>query len=117
MSGSNDSAGGAAESISALGLRMFKEYLWEIGKGDIVNTMLQLIHQSRAGQIDNETVQFLDRCKEILCVMGVVNAKHFNRIKGFVDHRKANKGRFKVMEELELIDSPIHGHGTFCACF
>ena len=56
MSGSNDSAGGAAESISALGLRMFKEYLWEIGKGDIVNTMLDLIHQSRAGQIDNETV-------------------------------------------------------------
>ena len=35
MSGSNNSAGGDAESISALGLRMFKEYLWEIGKGDI----------------------------------------------------------------------------------
>ena len=112
MSGSNDSTGDSCESISALSLRMFKEYLWEIGKGDIVNTMLSLIHDSRQGKGSKETTVFLDRCKEILCIMGVVNAKYFSRIKGFVDFYKANKGRFKVMEELELIDSPIQGHGA-----
>ena len=38
---------GPKDSISALGLRQFKNYLWDIGKKDIVNTMLGLIHDHR----------------------------------------------------------------------
>ena len=98
---------GPKDSISALGLRQFKNYLWDIGKKDIVNTMLSLIHDHRIdGSVPAETKKFLERCKEILCIMGIVKAKNFPSIRCFVDFKKANRGMFKIMPVLPLLGDP-----------
>ena len=98
---------GPKDSISALGLRQFKNYLWDIGKKDIVNTMLGLIHDHRTkGVLPSESKKFLERCKEILCVMGIVKAKNFPNIRFLVDDKKANRGMFKIMSVLPLLGDP-----------
>jgi len=94
---------GSTDSVSALGVRQFKSTLWEIGKKEIVATMLSEIYQHRNGNEDGDSVKFLERCKEILCVMGVVKAKNFSQIKNFINVQKANKGRYIVMPELPLL--------------
>jgi len=96
--------GGEEITVSAMGLRKFKKIIWGKVENDIVGTMLALIRDHRkTGKIDEDTRGIVMHCKKILCVMGVVSAKDFHKIAGFVDPIKANKGDFRFMERLEVI--------------
>eukprot|EP00939_MAST-03C_sp_MAST-3C-sp1_P003152 g3152.t1 len=95
---------GNATSIPAMGVLKFKDILWkEIGRKEIVETMLTLVDKHRRGQCDQESRSFLLQCTEVICTMGVVDANHFHQIKQFVDINRANKGIFVIPKTIPCL--------------
>lgn len=90
------------ESVSSIALRNFAK-LWSLVKDRLIVSMLDQISSHRLNGEDETSCAFLSQCKEILCIMGLVDAKHVDQIKFLVSPEKANKGRFVVMSELPLL--------------
>lgn len=105
--------GRSRESMSALALKNFAN-LWSLGKEDLVDTMLQQVQYHRDQSIDEgESCEFLEQCVEILCVMGVTKSPKLRQIKYLVNPTRANKGRFTVMPELELLTDVTTSSAAF----
>eukprot|EP00940_MAST-03C_sp_MAST-3C-sp2_P003331 g3331.t1 len=93
-------------SVSSIAIRNFAE-LWIVVKDRLVDAMLDIVRAHRMGGEsdgnDDKDAVFLKQCKEILCVMGVVEAARVEEAKCLVCPTLANSGHFVVMPEIELL--------------
>jgi hypothetical protein len=100
--------GQCRESISSVALRSFQD-VWNVLKEELIQKMLDIISEQRQGRhgkwIEDEPMcRMMETCKEIMCVLGVLNAPRVNQIKFLVSPEKANVGRFTIMPEMMLLN-------------
>eukprot|EP00939_MAST-03C_sp_MAST-3C-sp1_P002012 g2012.t1 len=121
--------GKSRPTVSSIALRNFAK-LFEFVKDRLIATVLEIINEHRQSEekrevngddednYDVETRKCLKQCCEILCVMGVLDSSHVDKIRFLISPSDANAGRFLVMSQLELIEegsSAVPAATTICS--
>ena len=91
-------------SLSAVAVKEWKDTLFHQAKSSFIGTILATIKRHREQRsMDDHSARAIRSCKEIFCMMGVTAHRDFKKIKYFVNHLKASRGKFEILEEFELL--------------